>query len=55
VCPGAQRRAAAAAAVSLPGVPGDRSAIASVQANRGEGAARSPSGPAGSLARGAPA
>jgi transposase len=54
VCPRARRRAAAAAAASLPGVPGDRSAIASEQANRDEGAARSPSGPAGSLARGAP-
>ncbi len=39
VCPGARRRAVAAAA-SLPGVSGDRSAVASVQAGRGEGAAR---------------
>ena len=39
VCPGARRRAAAAAA-SLPGVSGDRSAVASAQAGRGEGAAR---------------
>jgi transposase len=49
VCPGARRRAAASAA-SLPGVPGDRSAIASSQVTRGEGAARSPSDPSG-LAR----